>query len=201
MTPVKRSSVHHVQAHHHARFVERNGWEIATSYGDVAAEKTAIQNGVALVDLGWLGKLECKGEWVASLESQPVEGATFKKLIPTHGMWIVQPEALDAAEKKLESALSGKSKSYLINSSSAYASFDLLGPKAADVLCKLSSVQVAVGAHTQATVGGVHCLVIRSEHGFQFHFGREFGECMWEFFMDAGMEFGIRPAGLDALAS
>lgn len=199
MSAIKRSSVHHVQAHHHARFAEKHGWEIAVAYDDPAAERKAIQESVALVDQSWLGKLECKGEWVAGLEGKSVDGATFRKLIATHGTWITKPDAVEAAEKTLESARAGKAKSYLINNSAAYASFDLIGPRAADIVCKLSSVQVAEGGHTQAMVAAVHCLVIRDGRGFQFHFGREFGEYMWECFLDAGMEFGIRPAGVDAI--
>jgi len=197
--PIKRSSVHHVQAHYHAQFAGRHGWEIAASYGDTALEKNAVQNSVALADVSWLGKLECKGDWVGSLEGQTIEGARFYKLIPSHAIWIVQPDRVDAVTEQLEKIRASKRRSYLINTSSNHASFELLGPKGADVLCKLSSVQAPVNGHTQAPVAGVHCLVIRDNLGFQFHFGREFGEYLWECFLDAGAEFGIRPAGVEAL--
>jgi len=198
-SPIKRSSVHHVQAHHHVQFASRQGWEIATAYGDVTLEKAAAQNGVALADVSWFGKLECKGDWVGALEGQPIEGAVFYKLIPSHAIWIIQPDRVDAVCNQLETIRTGKARSYLINTGSCYASFEVLGPKAADVFYKLSSLTVAAGGHTQGTIAGVHCLVIQSEKGYQIHFGREFGEYMWECFLDAGAEFGIRPAGLDAI--
>lgn len=200
-TPIKRSSVHHVQSHHHAQFTIRHGWEMAVSYGNPSIEKEAAQKSVALVDVSWLGKFECKGAWVSSLESETMKDASFYKLIPIHGIWIVQPDAIQATSEKLETKRSAFPRSYLINTSSAYASFSLLGPAAANVLSKLSSVQVAAGNHAQWMVAGVHCLIIRHANEFRFHFAREFGEYMWECFLDAGAEFKIQPAGPEAVAA
>ena len=121
-TPLKRSSVHHVQAHSRhggMQFASRHGWEIAASYGDAALEKGAIQNGAALADVSWLCKLECKGDWVAALEGQTIEGAVLRKLIASHAIWIVQPDRVDAAWEQLEKKRVGKARSYLINTRSS----------------------------------------------------------------------------------
>ena len=197
---IKRSSAHYAQAHHHhARFLQRHGWEIAAGYGDVAVEKKAIEKSIALVDVSWLGKLECKGDWVAALQAGLIPDAVFYRLIPLHGIWIVPPQSVAFAQVTLESRLGRQPRSYLINTSSLHASFELLGPRAEDALCKLSGVHVPSAGHTQAPVAGVHCLVVRHTHGFQFHFGREYGEYLWECFLDAGAEFGICPVGLEAI--
>ena len=196
---IKRSSVHHVQQAHHARFVTKHGWEIAGSFGHVEMETTAARERVVLVDESWLGKLECKGDWVATLKGMGIPNAAYYQLIPTHGIWIVQPQGMIVAKQTLEAKRAAAPRSYLIDNSSYYASFRLVGPAAAEVLCKLSSAQVAVGGHTQATVASVHCLIIRNEQGYQFHFGREFGEYMWECFLDAGEEFGIAASGVEVL--
>ena len=68
--PLKRSSVHHLHVHERAKFAVQHGWEIAASFGDAGAEKNAALQAVALADVSWLGKLECKGPWAASLASQ-----------------------------------------------------------------------------------------------------------------------------------
>ena len=202
LPPVKRSALHYAQAsHHHARFLQRHGWEIAASYGDVGRERDAVATAAGLVDVSWLGKLECRGDWVASLDAGTVAGAGFYRLVPTQALWIVQPDALPAAHAALESRRAGQKRSHLIDVSSLYASVELVGPHAPDVLCKLSAVQMPVGGYRQAPVAGVHALVIRHERGFQFHFGREFGEYLWECFLDAGEEFGLQPAGLEAIGA
>ena len=72
--PVKRSSVHHLHVHARAKFAVQHGWEIAASFGDAGAERDAALQAVALADVSWLGKLECKGPWAASLASQAVAG-------------------------------------------------------------------------------------------------------------------------------
>ena len=61
--------------------------------------------------------------------------------------------------------------------------------------CKRKFTEAAnlspAGGHKPAPVAGVPTLVRGHERGFQFHFGREFGEYLWECFLDAGTEFGI----------
>lgn len=198
---IKRSSVHHVQKGHHAQFVTKHGWEIAASFGKPGDEASAARERVVLIDESWLGKLECKGEWVANLKGLGIPEATFHPLIPTHGIWIVEPGAIQSAKQTLETKQAATPRSYLIDNSSYYVTLRLKGPKAADVLSKLASAQAPVGGHTQAPVAGVHCLILRSETGFQFHFGREFGEYLWECFVDAGQEFGLAPSGVEVLNS
>jgi glycine cleavage system aminomethyltransferase T len=196
---VKRSSFHHLQAHARAQFARRHGWEIVASYGDVEAEKAAAREKAALADVSWLGKIECKGPWVPGLAERTVDGAHFYRLTGVHGIWIVRPDAVDAAARALEGFRAGQARSYLVEASAGWASVELLGPKAPDVLSKVSSARVAVDSHGQHPVGGVHAVLIRRADGYQIHFAREYGEYLWESLIDAGEEFGLRLAGADAL--
>jgi glycine cleavage system aminomethyltransferase T len=189
--------VHYLHAEHGAKFELRHEWEVTTSFGDPESERAAAHKAAVLVDVSSLGKLECQGKWVESLEKRKVEGAVLYPLVSTQAIWIVQPQALAAATRTLEAARSAGS--YLIDVSSVYASFELLGPRAPDVLSKLSSVRVEPGRHAQAPVAGVRTLVIRKDAGFQMHFFREFGPYLWEAILEDGAEFGIRPAGIDTL--
>jgi sarcosine oxidase subunit alpha len=198
--PVKRSAVHHLHVHERARFAVQHGWEIAASFGDVGAERNAALQAVALADVSWLGKLECKGPWAASLASQPVAGGIACPVTPERLLWIVEPSSIDRAKKTLESVRAGQSRCYLIDTSSVHASFELRGPHVSDVLSKLASAKPEIGTPIFASVGGVRSLFVRSTRGLQLHFQREFGEYLWESLLDAGKEFGIRAVGVEALA-
>jgi len=200
-SPVKRSSVHHLHVHDRARFAVRHGWEIAASFGDAGAERRAALEAVALADVSWLGKLECKGPWAASLAGQSLAGGIACPVTPERLLWIVEPPSLDGARKTLESLRLGQPRCYLIDTSSVHASFELAGPYAGDVLCKLASARPEIGTPIFASVGGVRSLFIRSERGLQLHFQREFGEYLWESLLDAGREFGIRAVGVEALTA
>ena len=199
--PVKRSSVHHLHVQERAKFAMQHGWEIAASFGDVGAERNAALQAVGLADVSWLGKLECKGPWAASLARQPVAGGIACPVTPERLLWIVEPSSIDSAKKTLESVRAGQPRCYLIDTSSVHASFELIGPHVSDVLSKLASAKPEIGTPIFASVGGVRSLFIRSERGLQLHFQREFGEYLWESLLDAGKEFGIRAVGVEALTA
>jgi len=199
--PVKRSSVHHLHVHERATFAAQHGWEIAASFGDAGAEKNAALHAVALADVSWLAKLECKGPWAASFATQTVAGGVACPVTPERLLWIVEPSSIESAKKTLEGLRAGQPRCYLIDTSSVHASFELAGPHVSDVLCKLASAKPEVGKPIFASVGGVRSLFIRSERGLQLHFQREFGEYLWESLLDAGREFGMRAVGVEALAA
>ena len=109
--PVKKSSVHHLFAKAGARMEIRHGWEIPLA-----------SDAAGLTDVSWLGKLECKGDWVESLKGMAIEGARPYELAASRLLWIVQPEHIEKAALALEQARSGRPRSYLIDVSSVYAS-------------------------------------------------------------------------------
>jgi sarcosine oxidase, subunit alpha len=196
--PIKRSSVHHLHVRDHATFIVQHGWELAASFGDAGAERNAALQSAALADISWLGKLECKGPWAASIVRQPLAGATACPVTPERLIWIVEPSSTHIVRDALEGLRAGRPRCYLLDVSSVYASFDLVGPRVVDVLCKVSAAAPEPGTPIFAPVEGIRCLLIRHERGLQIHFQREFGEFLWESLLDAGGEFDIRPVGLEA---
>ena len=134
----KRSSVHHLHVQEHAKFIVQHGWEIAASFGDAGAERNAALQSVALADVSWLGKLECKGPWAASIVRQPLAGATPCPVTPERLIWIVEPSSIHIVREALEGLRAGQPRCYLIDMSSVHASFELVGPHVSDVLCKVS---------------------------------------------------------------
>lgn len=198
--PIKRSAVHHLHVREHATFTSQHGWEIAASFGDPVAERATLLEGVGLADVSWLGKLECKGPWAATLTRQALGGATACPVTPERLLWVAQPALIDRVLDTLERARAGQPRCYLIDVSPVYASYDLVGPWVTDVLCKVSPASPEIGIPIFAPVDGVRSLLVRHDRGLQIHFQREFGEYLWESLLDAGEEFGIRRVGVEALA-
>jgi sarcosine oxidase subunit alpha len=199
--PLKRSPVHHLHARDQPKFIVQHGWELVASFGDTGAERHAVVQSVALADVSWLGKLECKGPWAAGIARQRLAGATPCPVTPERLLWIVEPSSTHMVMDALESLRAGQPRCYLLDMSSVYASFDLIGPRVADVLCKVSAASPEPGAPIFAPVEGIRCLLVRHERGLQLHFQREFGEYLWDSLLDAGREFDIRPVGVEALAA
>jgi heterotetrameric sarcosine oxidase gamma subunit len=92
---------------------------------------------------------------------------------------------------------------------SIYAQFLLAGPRSRDVLAKLTSLNVSErafpdGECRSTSVAHVHATVLRRDvgglPGFHLLAGRDYGEFVWEAVLHAGLEFGLAPFGLEALA-
>jgi sarcosine oxidase subunit alpha len=199
--PLKHSSVHHLHVREQAKFIVQHGWELAGSFGDAGAERNAALQSVALADVSWLGKLECRGPWAAAIARQQLAGATPCAVTPERLLWIVEPSSTAMVREALENVRAGQPRCYLLDVSSVYASFDLVGPCVGDVLCKMTAAAPDFGRPIFAPVAGIRCLLVRHERGVQLHFQREFGEFLWESLLDAGREFDIRAMGLEAHAA
>ncbi len=96
---------------------------------------------------------------------------------------------------------------HVVNVTSACGAVNIAGPRARDTLSKLTNVDLSETGFrymrsAQGEVAGVHCLLLRigfvGEVGWEVHFQAEYGEYMWNTFMEAGREFGIAPFGLEA---
>ena len=96
---------------------------------------------------------------------------------------------------------------HVINVTSAYGAVNIAGPKARETLSKLTNIDLSESAFrymrsAQGDVAGVPCLLLRigfvGETGWEVHFPAEYGDYMWGVLMEAGLEFGIAPFGLEA---
>ncbi len=96
---------------------------------------------------------------------------------------------------------------HVINVTAAYGAVNIAGPKARETVSKLTDIDLSESAFrymrsAQGNVAGVPCLLLRigfvGETGWEVHFPAEYGDYMWDAFMEAGREFGIAPFGLEA---
>ena len=90
----------------------------------------------------------------------------------------------------------------------AYAAVNLAGPKAREVLAKITDgVDLSPEAFPymglrEGHVGGVPARLIRigfvGELGYELHVPMSQGEALWDAVMDAGRDHGLKPFGLEA---
>ncbi len=202
--PIRRSPIHHVHEHHNAQFVERDGWQVVTSFTGRDSEIAAVRASVGVCDNSACGKIEIKGTdagaWLGGLA---LSGARTYRIHDRHFMVISDPAATDGVTRQLLQAAAGRAGLQVIPNSSSYASFVVAGPNAERLLRKISGfnfTSLGASGHAACSVALTHTLVVRQGDRFDLHFPREFAEYMWETILDAGSEFRIHPFGLDALA-
>ncbi len=232
--PGKRTALHDRHLRHGATYVWTGIWRRPDHYGDAAAEIRAVHEGAGLMDVSTLGKLLVTGpEALAFLDGVfPNRIATLQPgrvryavLNTDTGRIVDDGTVVRLAEDALlvTTSSGGVDQVYeafllwiaergldveVANVSGALGAVALSGPRARDVLARVTDVDVSnerleyLGAR-QGTVAGAPALVMRigflGELGFEIHFPSTAAEHVWDAMMAAGAEFGIQPLGVEAL--
>lgn len=96
---------------------------------------------------------------------------------------------------------------WLTNMTSGLAAVNLAGPKAREVLrkvtdCNLSRESFPYMACRESSVAGVPAMLMRigfvGESGWEIHYQADEGPNVWRALLEAGAEFDIRPFGIEA---
>jgi 4-methylaminobutanoate oxidase (formaldehyde-forming) len=99
---------------------------------------------------------------------------------------------------------------YINDITSSRTCFGLWGPRARDILQKVTRDNVSNAAFPymtakQITVGNIPALALRvtyvGELGWEFYAPTEYGQQLWDTLWDAGQEFGLAAAGYKAIDS
>lgn len=90
----------------------------------------------------------------------------------------------------------------VIDVTGGWASLALIGPDAERILNKVTAVDLRdrtlpVQTCCQGPIFGVNTLFGRFADRFELHVCSDSAEFLWEVLMDAGAEFGLRPAGIE----
>ena len=97
---------------------------------------------------------------------------------------------------------------HMVNLTDALAAINLAGPKSRQVLAALTEADLSNEAfpymgYQELTLGGVVPVrVLRvgfvGELSYELHFPASYGQTVWDWLLEAGAEFGLRPFGLEA---
>jgi sarcosine oxidase subunit alpha len=231
--PVRRTPLHHWHEAAGARWMDAGLWKRPESYGDPAAEVRAVRTAVGLIDVSTLGKFELVGPDAAELLERIYlnKWADLKEGRARYGAMCTEEGILfdDGVGARLGpehyylTATTGNAEAVcqwlelwkatwgldvvLINQTAANTALNLAGPRARDVLGRLTALDLSPTAcpylaARDGAVAGVPCRLLRlgfvGELGYEIHCPSAYAWHLWETLVAAGAEFGLKPFGVEA---
>jgi len=208
--------------------VDFGGWDMPVQYSGIIDEHNAVRNAVGLFDVSHMGEIEVRGPEAGKLTdfvttnnvSKLKTGqAHYSGLLYEHGGFVddilVHKVADDHyflcvnasnQDKDFEHIRSlNRFDAQVENNGDQYAQLAIQGPKARATLQKLTPVDLSAIKYYWFTDGEVSGTPARIAHtgytgedGFEIYVPPAEAVRMWNLVMDAGAEFGIKPAGLGA---
>ena len=189
-----------------ATWTEIDGWWIAARFGSTETERQKLSTSVGLCDLSFQAKIEFRGRDIArALTDLPGVGSisvrakvAFFRL--THEQVLVCGEAHPPADSQ--------GCVHETDRTSGFAHFLLAGPRATDVLNRLSSVDSRDSPFPNlscrwAPLAHVNAVIARRDRGplraYEILVSREFGEYVWRAIWETGTPLGMIAFGLETL--
>lgn len=231
---IRRTAMHEWHEQAHAKFLDAGSWKRPEHYGDPHTEYTAVRKAVGLIDVSTLGKIELRGKDVVKFlefiypnrfEKLAVgktrygvicdeagillDDGTIARLGPERFFLTTTTGNADAIDSWFRSWLVRRPQwdVRLTNVSTGYAGMNIAGPKAREVLAKLTSADISAQAMpylaaAEIDIAGVPAIVLRlgfvGELGFEIHVPTQYGLYLWKSLLDAGRGEGIKPFGVEA---
>jgi glycine cleavage system aminomethyltransferase T/glycine/D-amino acid oxidase-like deaminating enzyme len=210
------------------------GWGLHNWSPAIGAEHTAARERAALFDQTSFAKIEVLGPGAlaflqrlcANEMDKPVGSVIYTQMLNGRGgiecdltatrlatdrFMIVTGTAFgthDLTWLRLNAPTDGSV--YINDITSSRTGFSLWGPRARDILSKVTKADISNAAFPyltakQITVGNIPTLALRvtyvGELGWEFYAPSEYGEQLWETLWEAGQEFGLVAGGYKAIES
>ncbi len=174
-----------------------DGWQVALRY-----PQHPDRTGNALIDLSHVPTFEINGPGTGALltslcgadvplrKIQSADGRHVYRLTPSRAIVFGNVASNTGA----------------IDVTGGWASLALIGPDAERILNKVTAVDLRertlpVQACCQGPIFGVNTLFGRLADRFELHVCSDSAEFFWDVLMDAGAEFGLRPAGIEWISA
>jgi aminomethyltransferase len=227
MPEPKKTPFYQLHLANHAKMVEFAGFLMPIQFRGIMEEHRRVRSTVGLFDITHMGEFEVWGKDAESFIQRMTTNDVSKLAVhqvhyscmcydhggivddllvyrlPDHFLLVVNGACLDKDFQWLSDHLSGDVQ--LKNESDNTALLALQGPKAEDVMRKLTEVDLSQLHYYWSTWGKVNSREIlfsrtgyTGEDGFELYFGPDLAESMWNALMQAGKEFDIEPIGLGA---
>lgn len=204
--PYRVSALYRAQLALGARWVEDGEWRLPESFAEPEVEAERVRQGVGLQDVSPIGKLDVKGRGAERFFDRFAARADFSllRLTPDHVILLTPPERQEQVAGLLLATLSQEPCAHLTDVTSALSVFVLVGPRASEVLARLTPLDLRSrafpnGACAEAGLAKVHAIISREDWGqlpaYRLLVGREHGEYAWDVIRDAGASLGLVPFG------
>jgi aminomethyltransferase len=226
---MKNTALTHIHESLGAKMVPFAGYNMPVQYEGVNAEHETVRNGVGVFDVSHMGEFFLKGENALALiqkvtsndASKLVNGKAQYSCLPNNEGGIVDDLIIYKIEDNhylLVVNASNIEKDWnwiashndlgveMINASDDYSLLAIQGPKAAEAMQSLTSVDLSnMGYYTFqiADFAGKNDVIISAtgytgSGGFEIYFKNEDAEYIWNKVFEVGEAFGIKPIGLAA---
>jgi len=202
MAAVRRSPAARPASRRGAVFVEEAGWELPASFGDDAAERSAIRDRVAIADVTARAKVDVRGAVPLAL---PVPAdATLARISAAWSIVLAPPNE----EESVLGALAPVAAAHdvmITDVTHLHAGFALLGPDVGRVLERVTSWDHAAlgpGEAQAAPIVEIPAVVVRAVAGpsvVEVYVPMEFGRYAWQQLVETIASLGGAPVGWQAL--
>ncbi len=233
LAPFRQTAMHERHVALGATWMDMGEWKRPLLYTSVDKECRAVREAAGVIDVSTLGKLELRGtgageflDWLhpnrfSDLRLGRVryrvmtddagivlDDGTVARLGPDRFFVTTATGTIDAMEQWFKWWLAGSSRGVQVtNITSQYAAVNLAGPRAREVMARLTPMDVSAKAMpylaaVEGDVAGVPAVILRigfvGEMGYEIHVPADYGAHLWDAVMDAGRDVGIKPFGIEA---
>lgn len=226
---MKNTALTHIHESLGAKMVPFAGYNMPVQYEGVNIEHETVRNGVGVFDVSHMGEFMLKGENALALiqkvtsndASKLVNGKAQYSCLPNNNGGIVDDLIVYKIEDNhymLVVNASNIEKDWnwisshndlgveMENLSDAYSLLAIQGPKAAEAMQSLTSIDLANMPYYSFQIGefaGVKDVIVSAtgytgSGGFEIYFKNEDAATIWARVFEAGASFGIKPIGLAA---
>ncbi|HLF51398.1 glycine cleavage system aminomethyltransferase GcvT [Flavobacterium sp.] len=226
---MKNTALTHVHESLGAKMVPFAGYNMPVLYEGVNIEHETVRNGVGVFDVSHMGEFFLKGENALALiqkvtsndASKLVDGKAQYSCLPNNDGGIVDDlivykiadnnYMLVVNASNIEKDWNWISSHNdlgveMENRSDAYSLLAIQGPKAAEAMQSLTSIDLINMPYYSFQIGdfaGVKDVTVSAtgytgSGGFEIYFKNEDAELIWNKIFEAGASFGIKPIGLAA---
>ncbi|MEK6721307.1 MAG: 2Fe-2S iron-sulfur cluster-binding protein [Chloroflexota bacterium] len=233
LDPVRYTAMHDRHAALDPTWIDMGDWKRPLHYGSVADECRAVRERVGLIDVSTLGKLEVRGadageylDWLHPNRFSDLKVGRVRYRAMTDEAGVVLDDGtvarfeadrffvstgtgtLDAVDQWMRWWLAGTGRDVVItNTTNELAAMNLAGPRAREVLERITDADVSKAAMpylaaAEVRVAGVPATILRigfvGELGYEIHVPADYGAHVWDALMEAGRDLGIAPFGVEA---
>lgn len=214
-----------------AKMAEFAGFNMPIEYTGINREHMIVREGVGVFDVSHMGEFWVKGEKaldflqyittndVSKLEAGKAQytcfpngkGGIVDDLIiymysTTKYLLVVNAGNIDKDWAWINAQNTGRFNVSLENASERYGQLAVQGPKAVEVLQKLTDAELAAIPYycfREWSFAGVQGVILSNTGytgagGFELYFPKEYGEQIWNALFEVGAPYGIAPIGLGA---
>ncbi len=224
-----RTPFFEIHKRYNAKIVEFAGFEMPIEYSGITDEHMTVRNSVGVFDVSHMGEIWVKGPNALAF-IQKVTTNDASAIHPGQAQYSCFPNGKGGIVDDLLVYHFGPEKYLLVvnasniqkdwnwlvtqndldvileNASDRISQLAVQGPKAIEVLQRLTEIDLSSVRYytfTTGSIAGVDDVIISATGytgagGFELYFYNEFADKLWDAIFDSGKEEGIKPIGLGA---